>query len=173
MSYTSLEGILNSVIEHQSVKHMFPYTITFVHPGGIRHGENALNMRRAMLFLDAHEGPITFDILKSLNISLVFNHVYLPTHHPEWIASGYRAESEVYYYPKCPRGYPVHKLHHFVFQVILLLNLFKEHRETKTRLPNTTGSSHQIMKTMDLFHGSIYWKEVKSLKPTRRPFSEL
>ena len=113
----STASILEAFPAQAEIKSFPAYVLTYMTPGGSMCLEDGLGFRRVMGLLEEEKTVISFNKLEELvkHLLLFSKGSCLSTHSPDWDPATYRADSEVYYYPKAPKGFPLEKLHHLVF----------------------------------------------------------
>lgn len=116
MSTPTNAALLQSFERYAHISELPSYVITYMTPGGVGDLHAGLSFRRASLVLDKMEPISNWGTLQRIHEHLVYFEQPLETHNPEWKTNELRNDKEVYLYPKCPRGYPVEKLHCFAFQ---------------------------------------------------------
>jgi hypothetical protein len=116
MAAPSNASILNAFHKYPHLNHIPAYVFTNMVPGGVRDINEGLGFRRAIAMLDDESPVFSYKMLVDLNAALTYFQTPLATQDPEWPVSGPRNDKEVYYYPRCPKGYPIEKLHHLVFE---------------------------------------------------------
>lgn len=113
----SLDSVLDKFPRHPQINHAPHYLLQFVHPGGFRNFREGLSFRRAMKLADIDGMNLgSIDNVKLFQAAITFYEPYLNTLSIDTKATGFRQNGEIYYFPKCPRGYPLDKLHHYAFE---------------------------------------------------------
>jgi hypothetical protein len=116
MSKPSLQAILNCFHKYPHMCNTPGYVLTYMIPGGVRNLDEGLGFYRAVGSLDQQDPVTVFKVLGEINAALTHFQKPLDTHDPEWKVTGNRSDGEVYYYPRCPKGYPLERLHELVYE---------------------------------------------------------
>lgn len=116
MSAPTIQSILNCFHKHPHISNVGGYVMTYMVPGGVRDLNEGLGFRRAIAFIDDSNPVTNYQVLIQLNAAITYFQKPLDSHDPEWKVTGLRDDKEVYYYPRCPKGFPLEKMHHLIFE---------------------------------------------------------